>query len=103
MIGKMNHRVTLQSSQVTIGDGGRKTTVYADIATVWAAIEPQVLDGVITADHIEFPVFFTITCHFSKDYLDARRIRYGSRTFTVKSALNLSENNSHIVFRTEED
>lgn len=103
MIGKMRHRVVLESISTVIGDGGRKTTNYAEIATVWAAIVPQALDAEISADRLEFGVAFTITCHFSKDYLDTRRIRFGSRVFTVKSVLNPGEANEKLIFRAEEE
>lgn len=103
MIGKMRHRVVLQSRATVVGDGGRKTTTYADIATVWASIEPQALDAEISADRLEFMVAFTITCHFSKDYLDTRRIGFGSRVFTVKSVLNPGETNEKLIFRAEEE
>jgi SPP1 family predicted phage head-tail adaptor len=103
MIGKMRHRVVLESRSTVVGDGGRKTITYAEIATVWVSIEPQALDAEISADRLEFAVAFTITCHFSKDYLDTRRIRFGSRIFTVKSVLNPGEANQKLVFRAEEE
>jgi SPP1 family predicted phage head-tail adaptor len=102
MLGRLRHRVTLQSVSSTIGDGGRKTKTYTAIAEVWAAIEPAHQPPQVRGNKIEYPVSHKITTRYSALYGGARRILYGTREFDVHSLINPGEKNTSLVFRCEE-
>lgn len=101
-IGKMRHRVTLQSQASTTGDGGQRNVTYPDIATVWAAIEPSPHAPVLRGDHLDYPVTHIISLRYAPAYLAARRITLGARIFWVRSSINPGEKNEFIVFNAEE-
>ena len=101
-IGDLRHRVTLQGISDTVGDGGEKVRTYQTIANVWAELKPSQIPVRTRAGRIEFVASFTITCPYAANYLTARRIVLGARTFQVQSIINLGEQQRYIIFQCEE-
>jgi SPP1 family predicted phage head-tail adaptor len=100
--GKFKHRVTLQSVSHVVADGGRKTTTWPDIATVWARIDPAALGPQIRGDRLDFPVSHKVTVPYAAAYRATRRIIFGSRVFMVNSQVNPDEESRLLVFECEE-
>ncbi len=101
--GKLKHRITLQSVSRVVAEGGRKTTTWPEIATVWARVEPTALGPVTRGERLDFPVSHKVTVPYSFSYRATRRIVYGSRVFLVNSQVNPSEENRVLVFDCEEE
>ena len=101
-LGKMRHRVTLQSESSIVGVGGQRSVSYPTIDTVWAAIEPRPHVPVLRGDNLDYPVAHIIAVRYSAGYMAARRIVMDGRIFWIRSTINPGERNQFLVFNAEE-
>ncbi|WP_435007991.1 phage head closure protein [Tundrisphaera lichenicola] len=87
----LRHKVVIQSvSQVTDGQGGF-TETWADGATVWCSITPIKAYERVQAMQMQTPVSHKIVMRYRSDVTTANRLRFGSRVFEVKEAINVEE------------
>jgi SPP1 family predicted phage head-tail adaptor len=93
-IGRLRHRLRLQTATETLNAHGEAVRTWSDAATVWGSLEP--LRGVerFTAQQVQADV--THRCrmrhHEAITYSAAMRVMHGGRTFHVQGPpLNLEE------------
>lgn len=101
-IKNIAHRITLQSLDTMVGDGGRKVENFTTIATIWSAIVPTQTPPRHSGNKTEFSIGHEITVRYAPAYEAARRIIFGVRVFKVHSKINIGEKKQLLVFRCEE-
>lgn len=102
MIGTLRHRVTIQSETRTADGAGGFTLTWADVATVWGAVEP--LKGMerLRAQQIEAPVTHSVTIRHRTDVSTKERIKFGTRLFNIRDVINPDERDRWLELLCEE-
>ena len=100
--GTLRHKVTIQ----TMTDGkdavGSPTETASTLAKVWAAITPLNAGEVFRADHFEGDVTHRIRLRYRAGITPKMRVIYGSRTFDIRSVLNVDERNRELELAVTE-
>lgn len=98
----LRHRVSLQSSEDSADGGGGSTTVWSEVATLWASIEP--LKGVerVAAQQIETRLTHRVRLRHRLGVTTAMRIQFGSRIFNIHAVINPQERNRLLELLCEE-
>lgn len=101
-VGKMSHRIAIQSpAQVSDGAGGY-TEEWATVATVWASIEPNNSRERFISMQTETHTTHVIMCRYNPVITTAKRALFGSRVFDIVEVLNIEEANRLIKMRAVE-
>jgi SPP1 family predicted phage head-tail adaptor len=92
-VGKLRHRVSLQSPTATANDYGEKIAAWTTYATVWAEIKPLQGRELENAQQISEKCDYEVFIRYNTGVLSTHRVIYGSRTFEIQAVLNLEERN----------
>ena len=90
-IGARRHRVVIETRTDTGQTGGGVSSSWATLATVWASVQP--LKGMerLHAQQLESPVTHKVTIHYRSDVTTKHRLTWGSRTFNIRSVVDVDE------------
>jgi len=95
--GKLRHLVTVESAIETPSDAGEwEVAIWAVFATTRAEITPLKGTEKFQAQHLDPEITHLVRMRFIDGIIPAMRIVWGSRTFDIKSALNIEERNREI-------
>lgn len=106
-IGKLNHRISLQTRSATLDDYGQQVNSWTTVATVWANIKPIGGREKMRAMAIESELTHTVAIRYDVRFLpprtvDASRIQYvtpaATRIFNITAARDVDEARKHIIF-----
>ena len=95
--GELRHRVTLQSPTETLNSINEVVPTWTDVATVWAAVEPNTGTWVFQAKQANSNVKGRVRMRYRSDIQSNWRIKFGSRYLTIESILNPNERNIETV------
>jgi|TARA_Y100001938_G_C8075672_1_gene425901 SPP1 family predicted phage head-tail adaptor len=109
-VGKMQHRLALQSPSRTTDGGGSGRTTFSTIATVWGRIEAKGGAERFFGDQNEGRTTHTITIRFRRNITIKNRIVYQftsdnvlyTRTFNIKRVENKNERDKYLELFCEE-
>ena len=83
------------------GVGGRSETWSTD-RTTWASIEPIKGRELFSEGAVQADITHRIRLRYSPDLSSRHRIKFGTRVFNIKQAINVAERGiSHEVLATE--
>lgn len=100
--GQLRHRVTIQAKTITRGTDGSVIESWADTATVWAAVEPLTGREYWAAQQINAERTVKFRIRYRSGITPQMRISYSSRTFDIKSVINVEEQNRELLLMCEE-
>lgn len=100
--GELRHRVTVQSPTKIADEAGGVNTSWADLATVWAAIEPLTGRERFHAQRQDMSVSHRLTMRFVAAVTADHRVKFGNRLFNIRSVINPGERNRWLVLDCEE-
>ena len=100
--GDLRHRITIQSSVKTGDGGGGFTVAWSNLATVRGKIEPLRGREQLHGMQLEARVTHRILIRYRSDVTAANRILFGTRTFNIRSVLNVDERNRWLEILAEE-
>jgi SPP1 family predicted phage head-tail adaptor len=89
--GTFKQRITIQNLSQTLDDTGASTTVWTDFATVWCKIVPKHGNEQLIAQRVDAVNIYDITIRFFPGVVEKMRVVYGSKTFQIKSVINIDE------------
>jgi SPP1 family predicted phage head-tail adaptor len=95
--GDLRHRVTLQQPVAGSNTIGEIVNTWADVATVWAAVEPATGSWYYAGQQAESKVDGRVRIRYRSDVLPTWRIKFGDRYLTIVSILNPNERNKETV------
>lgn len=103
-VGKMRHRLTIQSPTRTTDGAGGVNVSWTEVATVWGSIDPQSGSEQFFGDQLEGRSAQIITIRFRRGLTNANRILYSfeskgtsyTRTFNVTRVENVGERNAYL-------
>ena len=109
-VGKMQHRLALQTPSRTDDGGGSGRTSWSTLATVWGRIESQDGSERFFGDQNEGRTTHLITIRFRRGLTIKNRIVYQftsenvlyTRTFNIKSIENKGERDKYLELKCEE-
>lgn len=86
--GRLRHRVTIQSvTETRDTTTGAIATSWADVATVWAAIEPLSGREFIAAQGAQAEIVARILIRYRDDVVAKMRVVSGSRVYNIRAVL----------------
>ena len=100
--GELRHRVTIQWPTKAADEAGGFSTTWADLATVWAAIEPLSGRERFHAQSQNMSVSHRVRMRFLAGVTAEHRVIFGGRFFNVRSVINQGERNRWLILDCEE-
>lgn len=110
MIGRMGHRITIQSQTKAADGGGSSAVTWSDVATIYANIKPLSGGDTLFGLQIEERISHMITVRFRRDITYKNRIKYDytfdgtsySRIFNIRRVINRDTMNRYLDILCEE-
>ena len=87
--GELRHRVTIQQKIVTRDTFGGEVVTWADVATVWAAVEPLRGREFLDAKQIQAETAYRVRMRYRSDVDTDMRIVWDSRTLEITAVLDV--------------
>lgn len=104
--GKMRHRITFQRFTGSLDDFGDPLQAddsrWADVATVWAAIDPISGREFYAAEQSQSEVSHKVRCRYRSGLDTAMRIRFGKRKFGIISIIDWEERHESLLIMCKE-
>lgn len=102
IVGKMRHRVHLQSATNTTDTGGGLAQVWADVDKVYVSIEPKNGSESFRQGQIQDKTTHELTMRYRTDIDTKYRIKYGARLFNINHIKNIDERDRFLLLTCEE-
>lgn len=97
-IGKLRHRVELQTATDTTAASGQISQTWATTLTVWADVRPVSAYESFQAQQLQAEITHRIRCRYSStlvtDYvkgLSKKRVKWGNRIFRIEGHRRVDE------------
>jgi len=90
-IGDLRHRITFQKPIETEDEYLSKTTVWQDVVTVWASVEPLTGREYFYAHQIKNEVSHRVRIRYRTDVNEKMRIKHLERYFKIESMIDMRE------------
>lgn len=101
--GKLDKKVEIQSSTILPDDGGGHQKTWATVKTVWASVKPMSGYESMIASQRQQEVSHRICIRFMAGGFDTNwRIKWGTRFFSVTSAINIDEADRYMDLKAME-
>ena len=98
----LRHRVSLQSAADTADGGGGASTVWSDVATLWASVEPLKGAEHLTAQQLESRLTHRVRLRHRIGVTTAMRVKFGARIFNIRAVINPAMRDRLLVLLCEE-
>lgn len=102
-IGRLRHLITLQTLQSTRNEYGEVEKGYADLAKVWASVEPISANEKYLQKQENMQITHKIEIRFLKGIGITTQILFNERKFKVKSVINPLEKNEKLILLATEN
>ncbi|MBD1373717.1 phage head closure protein [Hazenella sp. IB182357] len=102
MINQLRRRVTIQKSTKIKNSEGAFTTVWTDVATIWAGIKPLRGREYFQAAAVQAENTVRFHIRYRKGIEPAMRILYDSRIFDIQSVIDVNERHKEIELMCKE-
>ncbi len=90
-IGDLRHRVQIETATRTADGGGGATIAWTLVAEVWAAIWTRTGDESFDLDRTAGRATHDIWIRFRGDVKPEMRVRFGSRIFDLRGAIDADD------------
>lgn len=87
--GELRHKVTLQQMSTTRDSFGAVVETWADVATVWAAIEPAGGRETLAGQEVTAEVTHRVRIRYRADVTPEMRANFQGRVFDIQAVLNV--------------
>jgi SPP1 family predicted phage head-tail adaptor len=99
----LRHEVTIQQPGTRVDDGyGGGSVVDSNVATVWAAIEPLTGNELFQAGQFNPSLSHRVRIRYYPGIRPSWKVKYGTRTFDIKSVADVDERHREVVLMCEE-
>lgn len=96
--GSLRRRVTIQQRVAAVQDSyGAEAVCWADVATVWAAVEPILGREFVEARQLTAELTTRIRIRYRAGITPAMRVLHGSEVYEVVSVQHVRSENREIV------
>jgi len=101
-IGRLRHRLALQSVSTAQDEYGQPIETFATYATVWGMLEPLQARELLTAQQQNAEITHHAIIRYNSNVAITNRISFDSRTFEIVSLTNAMERNARIELLLKE-
>ncbi len=103
-IARLRHSIALQEVANAVDAGGGHARTWSTTATVPAEIKPLSGREQLHAMQLEDAVTHRITIRYRSDVIPTTkwRVLFGTRTFNIRSVLNVDERNKFLIMLADE-
>ena len=101
-IGKMRHRVTIQTLVATPDADNAVEEVYSNVATVWADVSPVSGRTSIDSKSIGEEITHRVTMRYRSDVTSENWILYRARRFRIRKVTDFEERRRFLILDCEE-
>ena len=102
-IGRMNHRVVLQSKTSTQDATGSAVETWKTKGTLWAEVVPLNSREYWAAQQVQSDVTHRVSIRYYDGLRPDWRMKFGTRLFDIRSVINVDEGNEwHVLLCKEE-
>jgi len=101
-IGKLRHRVALQSFSDTADSYGEAIATYTTYATVWGSIEPLSGKELLNAQQQQAEVTIRIKIRYLSTVTEKDRVLFGDDVYEITSAINKDKRNEFLELLCKE-
>lgn len=95
--GKLRKRIILQQPVAGSNTIGEIVNTWADVASVWAAVEPATGSWYYAGQQAESKVDGRVRIRYRSDVLPTWRIKFGDRYLSIVSLLNPNEAKKELI------
>lgn len=100
---RLVHRVTLQEPTRTTDAVGGETTVWSDVACLWANIMPDRDNERTQGDRRQAHRSHRVEIHYRSGVTSAMRLLYGDRVLNIAQVISPDERNRRLELLCVED
>jgi SPP1 family predicted phage head-tail adaptor len=101
-IGRMRHRVILQSKTSTQDGTGAPIDTWATEKTIWVDISPLNSREYWAAQQVQSDVTHKVSMRYYSGIQPHWRVKYGTRVFDITSVINVGERNEYHILLCRE-
>jgi SPP1 family predicted phage head-tail adaptor len=101
-IARLNRRITLQRRESVKDDEGIVTEGWADVAAVWAAVEPLRGREYFTAAAVNQENTVRFRMRYRPGVTSEMRVLYDGRIYDINSVIDVNESHQEIQLMCEE-
>lgn len=99
--GQLRERVTIQQESLTPDGGGGSTLAWADVATVWASVEPLSGRERMQAQQLESAVDYRVKIRHRADVTAGMRLVWGSAIMNIRAVYNEDRKRKYLTLDSE--
>jgi len=99
--GRLNQRVTFQSRSLVTDEFGNEQNIWADVATVWARVEPIIGREFFAALQTTTAITTRVVVRYSSQVSGVTtkdRIQHGLNVYDIQSAINFNSRGEELHF-----
>jgi len=89
--GQLRKRLTIQQRSTAQDSYGQPLTAWADVATVWGAVEPLNGRELLAAEAVQSEITHQVVMRYRPGITAKMRVLYGSRVFDIQNVLDENE------------
>ena len=97
IIGKLRHRLILQSPTETRGATGEVLVTYATDSTVWGSLRPMTGREMSASNQTVEEINYQAEIRYHSTIKSEWRVSYRSQTYEVITVLNYDERNEYMI------
>lgn len=101
-IGKLRHRIELQSYTTTTDAVGQQVKSWVTYDTVWAWIRPLSGKEIMNAQQAVAEITHKVTIRYQSELAVTHRIKFGTRYFNINFIANYDERNEFMEIMCKE-
>lgn len=103
MAGRLRHLVTVQSQSTTQDGAGQRLQTWTTVTTAWADIKPVSGRDFYAQSGEHADITHEIEMRYGTTVSPGNRAVLGSRTFDIRSVLNVDERNRYLTLMAVEN
>jgi SPP1 family predicted phage head-tail adaptor len=101
-ISDLRHRITLQRKDIVKDPEGIAIETWADVATVWASVEPIRGREYFQAAAVNAENTVRFRIRYRPGIMPNMRVLYNGRTFNIQSVIDVNERHREIQLMCQE-
>lgn len=101
--GLLRHRVTIQAPRHPENERGEAVAEWADVATVWASVEPLIGRERWTAQQVMPETTHRVRIRYRPGLTAAHRLKFGDRILHIDSVVDPQERHRELEILAREE
>ena len=100
--GTLRHRVTIQEKEITRDSYGGEQITWADVATVWAAVEPLAGREFMEGRRLDAELSTRIRIRYRSGLAPTQRVTWGDHTYDIQAVIDVDTRRREVYLMCRE-